>query len=910
MRFRLSGPLAMVASLTGFASCSGGGGTTGQAVATACSGTVTNTVCLDGCSLGCRGTTCEITNIAQNENIVLRFSSAMDPRFINESTIQFRTASGEQPVGDYITNGQVVEFVPKVLTVGSQSFFGFRAGETYTMTLPGGLSEPNAARSTSGDPLRETISCTLRVTNGIVDLNQVPPSACLIVPTAASGVALGSLIQIGFNELVDSAPFQQTGADSPVSFQVLRTQDAGGGVRVCTTQATPLAGQMRLDLLPELPNVAPCGRIGALLTFTPSSPLPGSSCVRITVTDRVKDLSGRSAEVQTFEFQTVVLPTVEDSVTEEFDNDAALDAAVSAGTWNAGRATFADIGGDGRHGAFNPTDAALAGAVTDLGTISGLRTYRLDTGNTVIPGSRTITGTQATIADGRYFFSEFVVPAGTRLLFAGTLPPQITVRGRIQIDGTIDVNGESLTWPSTTSAPNATNPNDPLWLGQLGGRGGIFGGAGGNGGRRCTGLGPSLPAGVENGSNGQDCRVPAGHAFAAQVVGTGGRGATMFPAHGVSAQISYPPVTTTSAYAMEASAGGSGGGLVAPGGGGRVVTNLQPPPPATGAPRLDFMGPPTAGGSALALLPVPVGARSSLHFLVGGSGGGGGSSQPSLLLQALSANPPGRIWSPGAGGGGGGGALALRAGKALRVSATGKVLARGGAGAVSPLTTSVFAQPGPAGGGSGGSIVLQSGETVQLVGELNVLGGTRGQLNSSSPSSSPPPYGGRLHTEGGDGSPGILRLERPGVPSTGDLPNAQPAATQDSVAVLSERDQRVGFQSQFYSTRQPFGPEFVRYEIRAIIDGVPIVFSDDPAIGIPARAGFGPLEVFFQGATMDLSTGAVDPLDIQERPWRSLVGGASGLAADARNAFRFLLILDRTNGQTVEIDSIKVVFRV
>ena len=65
-----------------------------------------------------------------------------------------------------------------------------------------------------------------------------------------------------------------------------------------------------------------------------------------------------------------------------------------------------------------------------------------------------------------------------------------------------------------------------------------------------------------------------------------------------------------------------------------------------------------------------------------------------------------------------------------------------------------------------------------------------------------------------------------------------------------------------------------------------------------------------QASRMDLSTGEVDAFDPLVRPWRTNVRGQSGLGADARNAFRFLLILDRTLGQTVEIQSLKVIINV
>ncbi len=890
MRPRLRGPFALTLALAMLAGCGGGGATSGASVGTSCTGGATNVICLDGCSLGCRGTTCELTEIAQNENIVLRFSKAIDPRFATEATIQFRTASGEVPVGNFLVNSQVVEFVPRILTIGSQSFFGFKAGETYTMTLPGGIGEPNAIRSTAGDVLGETVSCTLRVTGGIVDLNGVAPSARLLAPTVTANVAQDAVLQLGFNEMIDATPFvNSTTGNPPVAFEVARSTDVGGGVRVCAQQYIPLAGRTELRMLPELPN-----GIGAALTFTPTSPLPGSSCIRITVTDQVKDLSGRAAEIQTFLLQTLVTTSVEQSVTETFDDDLHLDADRSAGTWSGGRATFAAIGGDGRHGVFDPTDVALQGPLVAVSSsTAGVTTYILDTDSAVVPASRTTSGNQFVVNDGRFFFAEMVIPANARLVFIGNNVPQFTVRGRIQIDGMIDVRGTGTAYPTATSPPTGTSPSSPLFAGQVGGAGGIFAGNGGDGGRRCTGAGA---AGNENGANGQDCRVAAGHAFAGAVAATGGRGATMFPAHGQTTQLTWPPTAPTVAYSMEAAAGGGGGGFAAPGGVGQVISN-SPNNPA-------LMGPPSAGGVALPILPVPAGRRSSDHFLIGGSGGGGGASQPSLVLQSIAA---GRPWSFGCGGGGGGGVVSLRSGRVIRIPATGRILASGGSAGVSGAAASAFAQNGPAGGGSGGSILLQCADSVQLLGEINVLGGRAGVLNQLAPSSSPPPYGGRLDTEGGAGAPGFIRLERVGV-ALGDLASAQPAAAASNVGSLTESDTRVGFQSLYYSTGQPFGPEYVRYEIRATIDGQPVVFSDDPAVGIPARAGFGPLEAFWQGAQMDLTTGAIDPFDA--RPWRSFVGGASGLGLDSRNAFRFQLILDRTNGQVVEIDSVKVIYRV
>lgn len=900
MEFRLPGPpakglpragipalagLGLVIVLAGLTGCSGGGAADAS-LSSSCAGARVNAVCLDACSLGCRGSTCEITEIAQNENIVLRFSRAIDPATVGHSTIQFRTGSGEQPEGDFLVNGQVVEFVPRVLVVGAQSFFGFRGGSTYTMTLPGGADEPNALRSTSGDPLRATFSCTLNVSRGVVDLNGVPPAARLIVPATVTNVAQDTTIKLEFNEIIDETSFQgATGANGPIVFAVQRTRDIGGGQRECirTADPVPLGGSPRVDV--------DTARRVSVVTFQPIAPLPGNICVSIRVTDRVRDLSGKPAVPQVFEFLTVPTALVQQEIVEDFEDDENLDRNKSAGDWADFRGTFGRIGGDGRHGTFS-TDLASR----FLGSLNGIDSYEFNTDDTRIPGENTLNGNPAVVTDGRYFFDEMVVPSNVRLVFVGNDPPLFTVRGLLRIDGAIDIQGQSVPYP------------EPGPQGFAGGAGGIFGGAGGDGGQQCLGVGASPNF---NGRHGADCSVPAGHAFAGQVAGTGGRGSLLFPASGLNSEVlaSFPAPPPAIGYCMLATAGGGGGGLLEPGGTGRVVTNPVPDPSTMMPPNPAYMGPQAAGGMAIPLFPIPANTRSSLHFVVGGAGGGGGGSHIAFNISIQAA----LFWARGAGGGGGGGAIALRAGDLLRIDPTARVLAHGGSAGVAPAAQVVRGSPAPGGGGSGGSILLQSGRVADVLGRVDVRGGTAGVLDRVSPTSSVPVPGmsGRLRTEGGAGSPGMLRLELPVAPTPGALPGAQPTAGPNNVGPLLETDTRTGFQSRFLSTGQPFGPEFARYEITALVDGNTVVFSDDPAVGVPARPGLAPIEALWQGATMDLATNQV--IELSEGPWRTQVGNHSAdpaLNDDGKNAVRFLILLDRTNGVAVEIVSVKVVYRV
>ncbi|MFM1872260.1 MAG: Bacterial Ig-like domain [Planctomycetota bacterium] len=831
------------------------------------------------CSLGCSSTGCLRSDIAQNETIILQFTNDVDPSTVGPSTIQFRTASGEQPVGEFFVNDNQVEFVPSLRLSGGQTFYGFTPGETYTMTILGGEGQSEVLRSTSGHAFGATLTCTLESTLGIVDLNGAPPSARLITPNSLqlTSAPRDTVIQLEFNEIIDATPFLS--GTSPVIFSVRRTRDAVGGGRECDSGSQPLvlSGGQRVDFL----------RDKSILTFTPAATLPPNVCIEISVTDGVVDLSGRPAQPQTYSFVTEIVPLVEDSLVENFDNDAFLDPDASAATWAAGIASFAKIGGDGRHGSF------VTSIGQDLGLIGGKRTYLINTDSALIPASQSVTGAPVAVTDGRFFFDTMVVPSDVRLRFTGSNPPVFTVVGKLQIDGEIDVQGASLT----------TLPSNVIAVGQTGATGGVFGGQGGQGGDKClgTGFNPNY-----NGRDGQAARVRGGHGYATSTAATAGRGSQLFPVNGLSTSLVFGG--TSVAYTPSAAAGGSGGGFLAAGDNGRVVTNNHIDPVLLTAPRLDAMGPQSTGGSAMPLFPIlpftgQTVAKSSDHFLIGGSGGGGGGSHACLTI-ALA-----RVWAPGGGGGGGGGAIALRAGNQLTISPTGSVLANGGnAASIAGVTSS--SSPAPGGGGSGGSIVLQSGNSADLSGLVNVQGGNGGTFNrSANGSPNQVPFSAAVTIQGGNGSAGFVRCELPTAPSTSIFGNMLPAPIANNVGQLDELDSLSSFRSKFYSTGLLFGPEYARYEIYATVDGQPVVYSDDPAVSTLAATTGAALRVQFQAANIDITTSAVSDI----RAWRTSVrstANETGIASDGLNGFRFRIIQDRAVGQVVTIDRVVVVYRV
>lgn len=884
--------LAVVALAAG---C-GGGGAKVASSAFGCSSGEAGAFCLTDCSIGCTTTGCLRTDIAQNEIMILQFSANIDPRSVTTSTVQLRTASGELPVGQFLVNGNQIEFLPTLLISGNQSFFGFRPGETYTLTIPGGRDAAQKLRTTSGRTFTETFSCTLQATLGIRDHNGVPPSATLVSPssTQLGGAPLNTIIQLDFNEMVDATPFlAASGGSGPVTFTLRRTREATGGGRECDGGSLPvvLPGTARLDFDPS--------RGISVLTFRTNNELPPNACIEINVTSQVTDISGRPAQPQTFQFLTATAPLVDRTVTEDFNDAQMLDREVSSGTWSGGQATFGLIGGDGLHGSFS---TALA---TDLGTVqSGTRTLRLlqlNTDSTIIPATNTRTGLPVAVTDGRYFFDRMIVPADVRLRIIGNSPPQFTVAGRLDIQGEIDVAGGSLT----------TVPTNADSLGQQGAPGGVFGGAGGQGGNRCGGTGYLV---AFDGRNGSNARVLGSRAYQTSVAGSGGLGSRMFPLNGLNSSVFYQ-IPAGVSYTPTAAAGGGGGGMRSQGGQGRVVSNNHNDPVLGVPPRLDVMGPPADGGSAVQFFPFPPASgstKSSVHFLVGGSGGGGAGSQPTLNIAIIQVNS----FAPGAGGGGGGGAVALRAGDSLTVGPLGRVLANGGNAANSPGGSASAAQASMGGGGSGGSVVLQAGRQAEINGTIDVRGGNGGSFNRSGATAAAP-NGATVVIAGGAGSPGFVRCEVPGTPSVSLLANMLPAATTDNVGTLTESDDLVVFQSNWYSTNLPYGPEYARYIIDATVDGVPMVFSDDPAVStLPAQSPQA-IRAFFQNANLDLLTGLPAPLlgETQPtiRPWRTSVrsaGAEVGIASDGLNGFRFALVLDRAIATNVTVQRVRVVYRI
>lgn len=573
-------------------------------------------------------------------------------------------------------------------------------------------------------------------------------------------------------------------------------------------------------------------------------------------------------------------PLAPQMIVEDFNNSLQMEVNASAGGWVGGLGVFSRIGGDARHGDFD------IGIAVNTGEVIGNRAvYEINCDYTEIPAALTTTGAAATVTDGRFFFGGMVVGPDQHLRFVGSQPPVITVAGRIQILGVVDV-----------SAPDMEFHIGATVLGQPGGASGVFGGAGGKGGDRCLGVGPGT--GEFDGGDGSPANVMSGYAFAASVAATPGRGSALYPASGLNQSQQFGATPTVGLmYCLSAVAGGSGGGLFQSGQAGAVVGVLSGTTPLPN--QAAFMGPPSAAGLALQVLPLPVAVNSSQHFLLGGAGGGGAASNSTLSLNVA------RSWASGSGGGGGGGAIALRAGRTVTVHAGARVLATGGS-ARDYIGVSAGAQTAPGGGGSGGSVLIQAVSATQSQGEINVSGGFGGTFRRQG-GAGIGPSGGVVEIKGGDGGAGYIRYETAVAGSPLMLPGAIPAATSQNVGSLIETDDTASMRSLFYSTNLACSPKFSRYELDAVINNTPMTFSDDPAIS-PMMAVFGaPVRVLFQAGQADLLTGVTVPVG----PWRESVRsapGKSGIEVDGGNAFRFMVVADYTLATTVQVDRVAVTY--
>ena len=754
--------------------CGGGGSNSSSSLRIRCIGG--QAFCIISCDLGCSQTGCAVTEIAENQALRFKFSDAVDPSSVNGASISIRTATGVAPEGDFEVVGSEVVFRPRVSTSNGVSTFGFARNESYIISLAGGSSIAQSVTNLSGDGLSQEFTCTVVASKGILDADGAPPTVELLSPTVLVNAPVNPTIVLRFSELIDTTPLQVSlGEASPIRVVLRGTLPTGE----CDNDSDGTA----LEGVPQLSTELVGEREVTVVTFQPSVQLPGNSCITVRVTADLRDLAGTSAIPAKFVFLTEQGTSTPIEIKETFASNSKQEVLISGGTWGGVQGPGARpgfVGGDGRHGSFDPA----------LGTNLGNGVFLFDVDNTLIPETSSLTGLEYQITDGRYFFTDMIIPAGTTIRFAGTVPPVIRVRGQVQIDGTIEVNGSDAAGTVGGSGERETTfPALGSLTGEPGSAGGVGGGTGGKGADRCDGLGPTIVGGINltDGQPGQDVRVPAGHAYIGATTGTGGVGGLLTPTTG---QWANPtPTIGGIVYCAYFGPGGSGGGFNSPGGAPIVPTYT-----GTGAGSV-VTTPSVAGGLAFDLMPYPpVSAPSTYtsleHFTIGGSGGGGGGSHGYGII--VLTNPSVKFMA-GCGGTGGGGAVAIRSGGSVTIGPDAVLSARGGDGVYITGATGI-GFPSPGGGGSGGSFLVQSGQAVSVAGNVDTRGGEGSRTGFiTNPLQT-------LDAQAGTGSPGFFRLEAPNgnVAFGGTSTPAFNAATMGGD--LTDRDDKSGDTSLWYTT--------------------------------------------------------------------------------------------------------------
>jgi len=939
MQNRLFLPLSTVVLLFGAAACSNGGGDAGTGdVTIRCGGG--QSFCLISCDLGCSQTTCSVTEIAENQRLRWVFSNALAPSSVNRTSVSIRTASGVSPDGELVVSGRELTFVPSVSTSGGTSSFGFQRNEAYVITLASGANG-QGVKSVSGDSLGQEFSCTVIASRGILDADALPPTVTLVAPTSTTNVSNTPTIVLRFSELIDTSALQANlTASSPVNIIRRTTVDDGTGLRVCNTDVAGTA----IEATPTLTTERVGNNDVTVLTFTPPFSVPGQSCIRVNITGDLRDLSGRAATPVTFELFTAPSTSVPITVAESFANSSQQDLDQSSGEWaNGARAGL--VGDDGRHGSFSLSLATL---------IQNTTIYELDTAGTQIPAANTLSGVATTVTDGKYYFSDFVLPANTTLRFnatAGRPVPQIFVRGKVEILGNIDISGADLSfWVPNFGLSNGLMVSDfngrgtnlligTIVQGQPGTAGGIGGGRGGNGGRECNGAGdiqdpPGSGIFIHRGQPGQNVGIPGTHAFSVQAANTGGRGGPLMPAAGTTTVV---PVLNQSAVGSpinnvrcQFSRGGTGGAFMLPGG--LPIYTSGPVNPAPPAPQPVQLSPAPVAGPAFDLTqPVPVGVASLDHFVVGGSGGGGGGSHAYGTVTL----PGGQdFYVAGAAGTGGGGTMAIRAGGNVTISGT--LRSRGGGPrqtvASGPVTIGsgllingdrqeapptaqtsdgLAGVTSPGGGGSGGSFLLQAGGDLTCSGTINTEGGPGSQTgNIVAVGTALANF--NVIAKGGAGSPGFYRLEAGGAVTftgAGSIPAFDAGV---NAAALTDRDNITASMSKWRGTGQFFPPTWLRYELDVDIDGdnvVDITYTDSGAPGTQrANQDSDPVRIRFQGGLLNTAGTALRDGAVPG-PWRDGVGSGAGpgIGLDSPTGFRFLLRFNRSVAPNCVVRALRVI---
>jgi hypothetical protein len=776
------------------------------------------------CSLQCSDSvvapgqvSCGITNVFVNQEIRVAFTRPIDPNSISTNSfrlIEVVPNTGKTPAGTFTVDAvdpRILIYRPQVTFDSSGNpIFGLNQDSQYEFTIPARgqpgelgpfITDPNGAANTT------FLRCGLTASEDVRDISPGRPRATVFVrrvlgydaeenpivdpnespAPGATNVWRESTVRIVFDDVMNPATLA-----NPVTGQSSHIQafiDADGNTADPSDQVA-MNGTFTVTIDQRVPP-------STTVVFTPAGGLPSSGRdlanprkVVISLSPQIVDL-GRNPIINpgqvAFEPERILFDPL--FVTEGFADATREDSLRTGGNWGSGVLTSGIGGGSGRLGDLIIPGGTIIELNTDSEDFSSITNPAIFNPANII--ERPPPPAVFTVEDGVFEFTRLRVDAGALLRFSGSNPARIYVRGVADIQGQIEVNGAG----ATLHASSSTN-------GGTGGLAGPNGGAGGRGGGRpngsaFTGVFNGLPiGGVPTGNGPVNVLDPASYVGVNGIPGGGiAAPSTVDPnpsfVGGGAQGLGWPQPTSANPslhmpqdvfdisglqfdplafceYPIPAAPGGGGGHAFD---GGDGVPKFAQSSPVT--------RPPSAAGGDVTALAVDDEVRKltpELGFLRGGGGGGGGGA--SVQYTALNGAPLffdctvpliGTVLQimtyrahSAAGGGGGGGGLQVAAGRRLNlagsISASG---GDGGSGTFPPEDPGAIDLAQAGGGGAGGSVLLQSARIqIQAVpGRIDVSGGEGGEGTGDLSTRPPSP------SLGGRGSPGLLRMESPIVPS-------------------------------------------------------------------------------------------------------------------------------------------------
>lgn len=494
---------ATAASLLFVSSCSNSGGSAGG-------GAMFVETCSLGCSNGSSGlqVSCAVSQIFQNQELAVLFSEPVDIFSVNASTFQIiNPANSDVPLGNFFldpANPRRVVFRPALMLNNQtgQPEFGLDPNTTYLVTIPGVMQgdSPPYVMSASGNANQSRLQCTVTTTSDTVDLVPGPPQVSVTVDlrdTMSGGiipdqpaedavdVALDTVVTMVFDDIMNSATL--VNPDGSSDFIIVEVDE--DGVTFDPSDRTRRSGVFTIDVDEVL--------LRTTVTFVPNNGFPtGGSApiprkVVITFPNSIQDLAGNgllnSGEL-IFTPEIITFPpiTLPDDDGENFTDTSNEDGSRSSADWGGGQVRLRfTSGGTGRLGDLrvNANETVVLNTDSQLFPIpdqpsTGFTGQEHDLMTNMIPvtdydPTDPLMWPTITVTDGIFEFSSLRIASNGRVIFTGSNPARVQVRGEAFIGGVLDVSGVS-----------PGEHDSQTQLGQSGGAGGPNGGAGGTGGAR------------------------------------------------------------------------------------------------------------------------------------------------------------------------------------------------------------------------------------------------------------------------------------------------------------------------------------------------------------------------------------------------------------------------------------------